>query len=287
VPEIEAILESLQATGMSGYEAKAYLALLGAGEPINGYEVAKRSGVPRSTVYESLAKLLLRGAAFEIRSENGSTLYVALPPQTLTQRLSRSFQSHLDHLNSVLPMVTEPVKSHLVHNMDGRSAVIERAADLIYSAKRELYVSAWAEELDELRLPLEDAVRQRVDIVLLRFGDTSVSVGASYDHVFSSPDVVLDRVGCRLLVIAPDRESVLIGGAVGENMWGLYSDDPAVVLLAVEYVRHDISYQVLVEELGIDRVRTLTSTNPTLRRLQTGRGAPGLERRGLEAGPAG
>jgi hypothetical protein len=70
-------------------------------------------------------------------------------------------------------------------------------------------------------------------------------------------------------------------------MWGLYSDDPAVVLLAVEYVRHDISYQVLVEELGIDRVRTLTSTNPTLRRLQTGRGAPGLERRGLEAGPAG
>ncbi|HUZ08844.1 MAG TPA: helix-turn-helix domain-containing protein [Acidimicrobiales bacterium] len=287
MPEVERILESLQATGMSGYEAKAYLALLGAGEPINGYEVAKRSGVPRSTVYESLAKLLLRGAAFEIRTENGSTLYVALPPQTLIQRLSRSFQSHLDHLNSVLPEVTEPVESHLVHNMDGRSAVLERAADLIYSAKKELYVSAWAEELDELRFPLEDAVRKRVDIVLLRFGDSSVDVGASYNHVFSSPEVVLDRVGCRLLVIAPDRESVLIGGAVGENMWGLFSDDPAVVLLAVEYVRHDISYQVLVEELGIDRVRKLTSTNPTLRRLETGRGAPGLERRGLEVGPTG
>jgi HTH-type transcriptional regulator, sugar sensing transcriptional regulator len=282
--DLESTLESLQATGMSGYEAKAYLALLGSGEPINGYEVAKRSGVPRSTVYESLAKLILRGAAFEISSENGSTLYVALPPQALIQRLSRSFQSHLDHLGAVLPAVNAPVKSHLVHNIDGRLAVLERASDLVYSATKELYVSAWAEELEALRGPLEHAEHERVDIVLLRFGHSTVNLGASYDHVFASAEVVLERVGCRLLVVAPDRESVLIGGAVGDSMWGLFSDDPAVVLLAVEYVRHDISYQVLVEELGMERVRNLTSTNPTLLRLETGRGAPGLGRRGGGSG---
>jgi sugar-specific transcriptional regulator TrmB len=280
VPEFESILESLQATGMSGYEAKAYLALLGAGEPINGYEVAKRSGVPRSTVYETLGKLTLRGAAFEIRSENDSTLYVALAPQALLGRLSRSFQGHLDHLASNLPEVTQPAQSHLVHNIDGRDAVIERASDLVYAAKKELYVSAWAEELADLEVPLRMAEQQHVDILLLRFGETSVHLGAFYDHVFSSPEVVLERVGCRLLVIAPDRESVLIGGAVGDTMWGLFSDDPAVVLLAVEYVRHDIAYQVLVQELGIERVRDLMSTNSTLLRLETGRGAPGLERRG-------
>ena len=111
-----------------------------------------------------------------------------------------------------------------------------------------------------------------------------MNLGASYDHVFASAEVVLERVGCRLLVVAPDRESVLIGGAVGDSMWGLFSDDPAVVLLAVEYVRHDISYQVLVEELGMERVRNLTSTNPTLLRLETGRGAPGLGRRGGGSG---
>ena len=38
-----------------------------AGTPLNGYEVAKRSGVPRSTVYETLAKLVGRGAAYEVR----------------------------------------------------------------------------------------------------------------------------------------------------------------------------------------------------------------------------
>ena len=35
-------LDLLADAGFSGYEAKAYLALLAAGEPMNGYEVAKR-----------------------------------------------------------------------------------------------------------------------------------------------------------------------------------------------------------------------------------------------------
>ena len=52
-------LELLKDAGLSGYEGKAYLALLAAGEPLNGYEVAKASGVPRSTVYETLGKLVV------------------------------------------------------------------------------------------------------------------------------------------------------------------------------------------------------------------------------------
>ena len=37
-------LELLRDAGLSGYEAKAYLALLAGGEPMTGYEVAKASG---------------------------------------------------------------------------------------------------------------------------------------------------------------------------------------------------------------------------------------------------
>ncbi len=58
----QSVIEELQHLGMSGYEAKAYVALVAAGTPLNGYEVAKHSGVPRSTVYETLGKLVGRGA---------------------------------------------------------------------------------------------------------------------------------------------------------------------------------------------------------------------------------
>ena len=102
--------------------------------------------------------------------------------------------------------------------------------------------------------------------------------------MFSTPDVVLQRVGCRLLVVTTDYEQVLIGGVVeGGSMWGVFSDDPAVVLVAVEYIHHDIAFQILVERLGVDEVEALFRTNPTLVRLATGRGAPGLE---LKAAPA-
>jgi len=272
---------------MSGYEAKAYVALLAAGRAINGYEVAKRSGVPRSTVYESLAKLITRGAAFEVQLEDGLTGYVALPPDSLLERIRRSYDGNFDLLSSVLPQISEPLKSHLVHNLEGRDPVLDRTRDLLRVAKKDLYISAWSDELEDLSEALLEAELRGVEVALLRFGNSDVSAGNTYDHVFASSNVVLERVGCRLLVVAQDREGVLIGGALGNDMWGIFSDDPAVVLLAVEFVRHDIAIQVLVEHMGLAAVGHLFSTDETLMRLATDLGAPGLDRRSADNGSVG
>ena len=133
--EPDAILQSLQAVGMSAYEAKAYVALVASGEPINGYEVAKRSGVPRSTVYETLGKLLARGAAFEVRSDDETTLYVALPADALLRRLREQFDGQLEQLSASLPQVRAPVTSHVLHTLEGREAVLDRARDLLDLAR--------------------------------------------------------------------------------------------------------------------------------------------------------
>jgi hypothetical protein len=82
----QSVIEELQHLGMSGYEAKAYVALVAAGSPLNGYEVAKHSGVPRSTVYETLGKLVGRGAAYEVRAGEASVGYISLPPNALLDR---------------------------------------------------------------------------------------------------------------------------------------------------------------------------------------------------------
>ena len=51
--DITALLQQL---GFSEYEARAYLALLQR-NPLNGYELAKVSGLPRANVYAVLQKL--------------------------------------------------------------------------------------------------------------------------------------------------------------------------------------------------------------------------------------
>jgi HTH-type transcriptional regulator, sugar sensing transcriptional regulator len=278
--EADDVLEPLRAIGMSGYEAKAYVALVAAGRPMNGYAVAKHSGIPRSTVYQTLEKLMARGAAFEVRSDDDSTLYVALPTEALIRRLREKFDSQLDELGTVLPTVRATRPSHLLHTLEGRDAVLDRANDLLQVARRTVDVSAWAEELRDLEPALRRVDQRGVETSVVSFGEGFSPIGHTYPHIFSSADVVLRRVGCRLLVVTVDNEQVLIGGVISNgSMWGVFSDDPAVVLVAVEYIHHDIAFQILVEHLGVDEVEKLFRTDPTLTRLATGHRAPALQRR--------
>jgi sugar-specific transcriptional regulator TrmB len=280
--QLDRVVDLLRDSGMSGYEAKAYLALLAAGRPLNGYEVAKASGVPRSTVYETLAKLVARGASFEVRvGSSGPTAYVALPAESFIAKLRRDFDDNVDSLGKALATVAEMPEANLVHHIRGRANVVDRARELIQRAREDLFVSIWAEEASDLENDFRQAVRRGVDVSIVAFGDVPYEVGHFYRHAFSSPEVVLRRLGARLFVVADDRRSVLVGGAFGDETWGMWSDDPAVVLVAVEFVRHDIAMQVLVDRLGKEAVDEFWQTDPTLERLQTGRGSPGLRRQNL------
>lgn len=271
--ELGQVIEQLQLVGMSGYEAKAYVALVAAGQPLNGYEVAKRSGVPRSTVYESLGKLVKRGAAFEVRNDEGNE-YIALPVESLLGRLRRTFDSQLEALGKSLPAIEAPPQARLVHHLRDQ-AVIDRARDLITGAREDLFASIWPEEAELLVDDLVEAGRRGVDVLAISFGETVLPVAAgTLTHKFSDPDTVYERVGCRLLVLAADRRSVLITGATDSRRWGVYSDDPAVVLVAVEFVRHDMAFEALVDHMGTAEVLALWQDNPTLQRLATGRAAP-------------
>jgi sugar-specific transcriptional regulator TrmB len=285
---MEDIVSQLRDVGMSGYEAKAYVALLQFGRPVNGYEVAKRSGVPRSTVYETLAKLVARGAAFEVRdgTSSGGTSYLALPAESLLARLRREFDSHLSALSISLPDVVAPIEASLVYNIRGRANVLERARGLIDSASEDLFISIWPEEAESLLDTMERATKRGAEVFVMSFGKLGRNVGYTYEHRFSAKDVVLERTGARLFVICPDRRSVLIGGAVDGEMWAMSSDDPAVVLVAAEYVRHDIAMQVLVERLGEEAVDSFWHVDPALVRLQHGRGAVGLPQRKADRGRA-
>ena len=272
---VDGVVEQLQGLGMSGYEAKAYVALVSAGRPLNGYEVAKFSGVPRSTVYETLAKLVGRGAAYEVKGAEGSTEYLPLPPASLLGRMRREFDSSVEKLEVSLGSVAAPPAAHLIHNLAGREGLMARAADVVAGARRELFVSIWPQELETLRGVLQQAEGAGVDISLMAFGPDE-AVGHTYHHEFSPPEVVLENLGCRLMVVAADREQVLIGGFLNGSgdAWGVFADDPAVVLLAVEYVRHDIAMHVLVDRVGADLVRQFWGSDPELGRLRSDRGSP-------------
>jgi sugar-specific transcriptional regulator TrmB len=270
----EDVISRLQHLGMSGYEAKSYLALVGAGEPLNGYEVAKRSGVPRSTVYETLAKLVARGAAFEVRGVDDAVEYLPLPPKALLDRLGRDYSESLAALDVLLPAIAAAPTVHLIHNLTGSAALLERAADVVSGARRELFLSLWPEEMAVLGDEVARADGRGAAVTSVAFGDLGRTVGRTYQHTLSTPDVVLENLGCRMLTVVGDRTEAVVGGFTETGAWGVYTDNPAVVLLAVEYIRHDIAIQLMGDHFDADQIRTFWREDPDMNRLRADRGLP-------------
>lgn len=264
----ERALELLQSVGMSGYEAKAYLALLVHGAPMNGYEVAKASGVPRSTVYETLSKLVARGAAFEVKPEAGAMAYVALPADALVSRLRRETIGTIDDLGSILPSLGRPPSTRVVTHVHGQQGVLERATDVIDAATISVLVSLWPAEAEALRVPLERAVARGVDVSVLVFGPFDPPVGRVYRHRYSQPAAVFAMLGYQIFTIVADHDAVLIAGKDAADVWGVWSDDPAVALVAAEYVRHDIALQLVADRLHEEGLDDFWSGNPDLERLR-------------------
>lgn len=276
----ESIIQRLQAVGMSGYEAKAYIALVAAGEPLNGYEVAKRSGVPRSTVYETLGKLTVSGATYEVRTPENSVSYLALPPKSLLDRLERHYESTLSSLRKSLPEIVAPARLHLIHNLAGPGALLERASDVIASAQHDLFLSLWPEELGPLDALVREAKQRGVTITVMSFGETERPVDHTYVHTISAPAVVLENLGCRLFVAVGDRAEVVMGGFDENEAWGVYTDNPAVVLVAVEYIRHDIAIQLMAGHFEGDEVLNFWNNDPQLNQLRSDHGAAAAALRG-------
>jgi sugar-specific transcriptional regulator TrmB len=284
----QSVIEELQRLGMSGYEAKAYVALVAAGTPLNGYEVAKRSGVPRSTVYETLGKLVGRGAAYEVRAGEASVGYISLPPSALLDRMRREFDRSMDALRSALPEVASPPQVRLVHNLSDRSSLLARAEDVVVAARNELFLSGWPQEIQPLKPLVRRAADEGVDVSVVSFGADPEPVGTTTVHRFSRPEVVLENLGCRLLVVSADREQAVIGGVINGDAWGVYTDDPAVVLVAVEYVRHDIAMHLIAEKFDLEDFEQFWTSDPALLRLRADHGAPAalLRRSAGSAGSA-
>jgi sugar-specific transcriptional regulator TrmB len=97
--------------GFSEYEAWAYLALVQR-NPVNGYELAKVSGVPRANVYAVLQKLEERGAVVRLEMPYG-TRYAPVAPIELIQRIASRFQNVLSTTQQALEDLAAPAISSM------------------------------------------------------------------------------------------------------------------------------------------------------------------------------
>lgn len=161
------MIEGMVHLGSSEYEARAYIALVKLG-PASGYQIAKESGMPRSTIYETLGKLVARGAVLT-QSLGKQVRYAAVPPERLLGRLQREFSEHHDALLQGLKQLgSEAAPRVSTWSLAGRENLFCQARQMIEQAIRSVALLVGDDdELDRLLPSLHVAREKGVELTVV------------------------------------------------------------------------------------------------------------------------
>ncbi|MDR7408635.1 MAG: helix-turn-helix domain-containing protein [Armatimonadota bacterium] len=228
------LLEAIRELGLTDYEARVYLALHQA-HPANGNQISQRSGVPSAKVYASLRRLLDRGLVSLIDSR--PVTYVPLPVDEFLSVREARFKALAAMIREGLPLATSRAGQEMLWHLEGYDLLLDRARRVIEQAKRELYLSAWREQVLELRPTLHRASRRGVHIAAILFGAPDVEVGFTVHHVMLR--TVYERHGQQMLVVADETAGLMMDGSSG-TWYGVWTSNPAVLRTIRNYIRHDI-----------------------------------------------
>ncbi len=253
------VLQELERIGFSSYEARTYVALL-ASPPVNGYDLARLSGIPTSKIYETLQRLVAKGVALASASE--PTLYRAVPPGELLASVRRDTERSLTVLANALPDISTAPSAGMVWRLSDRQAILRRLQEIVANASREVFLSIWPVEAGCLEESVAAARRRGVRFWVASFGSRSLDGEGVYD-LLSCGVSSAARLGKRLTVAVADDRNVLIAEFCDDaEPTGTLADDASLALVAREYIVHDLVNHALIEELGEDRFAALRSRHP-------------------------
>lgn len=242
------MIERLVQLGLTQSEARVYLALLQQPEA-TGYELARSAGLQRANTYGALGSLCEKGFANRSGSDTPAR-HVAVPPAEALGMVKRQTERRVDGLVADLASLAEPRTSTTFHTLQGREAIVQRAAALVDAAQQRVALCCWAEDLDWLGEPLRAASRSGCRVVVNVFGDSDLDVGEVFRH--EDPD---RTVGGHLLLLATDHRTALVATVDGEPS-ALQTDQPAVAQVVEKLIRHEAYLAAIFEKHSTELERS-------------------------------
>ncbi|MFN2459997.1 MAG: TrmB family transcriptional regulator [Candidatus Velthaea sp.] len=256
---------SLQRLGFSDYEARAYVSLVRQ-NPLNGYELARQSGVPRANIYSVLDKLAGRRAVMRLDGPAG-TKYAPVPPADLIRNLGDEYTATLREATAALESLAQPRDVEYVWNAQGYAALVEQAANAVARAQSTLTLAVSPEEMSRLAGDIASADARGVAITTLCVAACEPECGGCRGALFR---YWLAEPGDKrwFIVIADGREFIAGEIRSDEDTMVLRTRQPLLIELATSYVRNAIALCTLIADGGIDLEEALSpATREVLARL--------------------
>jgi Cd2+/Zn2+-exporting ATPase len=250
---VENLLSQLTVLGFSEYEGRVYLALLEE-NPATGYQLSKRSGVPRSMVYEALGRLANRGAVM-LSDTRRATFYQPVPPDAMLDRFLEEQAGLVQGLRGFLQAAYSETSQDLLWSFHGRGALLSQVYRMLDEAQEELLLVLSDEDLEDLSERVISAHARGLTLGSLLTGDGELTVGQVARH----PPLESEIQGLTgMLVVVQDRRQVLIANrpAAGEPRATL-TTNLNLVLLAHQFIWMELFAQRIYARLGPDLLASL------------------------------
>ncbi len=238
--------EALTALGFGNYEARAYCALLSR-SPANGYQVAQESGIPRAKIYECLQRLVTRGAAIQVESQDDAgRLFAPTDPAELINSIEDGLAASLDRARNALDDFKDsPRMVEVLWRITSRQDLVDRGLKLTGAVTKTLHVAIWSEEFEKLLPQLMKAAEKGIQIALVLYDPHPglVKLQALCPGVIQhnrSKRQAIPVMG-RQFVLVADMERCITGSVFPNNVVeGVFTMNLGLVTNAIDLVNHEI-----------------------------------------------
>lgn len=236
------VVDALTALGFTRNEALAYVALLEhpTDEGATGYELAARSGIPRSAVYTVLQRLEQSGAAFRTGGEPAR--YIPTSPERLLRQLGEDAAGRLGRLEEELARLPARERPEPIWILSRYGEVMARAEAAIRGARSSVHASIWPREIEPLRAALEAASARGVGGVIHCPDPMERPLPGFRCWAQSSFEPTGRSTWSHRILLVIDRDRALVGGAEPElDNQAVWTANPSLVDVAMHHIVLDIT----------------------------------------------
>lgn len=244
------IIQELEKLNFSKMEAQVYITLIKEGEQ-NGSQIAKLLGASRSSVYAALNNLYKKGVVYSVPGD--TNIYRGERPEVLVEKLKNNFTKTADILKEKMSQLNTDKKERNYINIKGTDNFIEKARELLLTARREIYLNTCI-DLQIFKEELTELGGRGVRIVAFSYDKMNIEnlPVELYSHPIEAQcEGSCDNENIRLMLVV-DLTTTLIGSSVSrsEDIIGTFTENSLLVSIVSEHIHHDIYLLKLREKYG-------------------------------------
>lgn len=249
------MINKLLNMGFTTYEARAYIALLENGA-LNGYELSKQSGIPKSNAYSCLQTMLEKGFVYKVERE--STHFVPRDFKEITRIIKIQLEDDIQFLSKNLPTSKTEMSNFLT--VKGEGNILDKLKLMISEAKDKIIIDLWNQDLDILIEALKVAAEKGIRIYAIimgtkdyRLNDITLGFDYIYNHpITNSPTILRD-----INMVCDNSEA--ISAQVGTSYCtGVYSQNRNFVNIVREGLAHDILLNEALKGCSDEHIKELS-----------------------------